>query len=52
MAKFKVVLTYEHKEVFEVEAENERDAFQVAVCSTPDEIWDCSLLESDIYEVE
>lgn len=52
MPKFKVELTYVHKEVFTVEAESEREAFDVAVCSTPDEIWDCSLLESDIYEVE
>lgn len=51
MPKFKVEFTYARKEVFEVEAESEREAFDVAVCSTPDEILDCDLVDSDIYEV-
>lgn len=53
MPKFKVILVYEHREVFEIEADNEEDAFNKATLSgNPDEVWDTQLSDYHISEDE
>lgn len=53
MPKFKVILVYEHREVFEIEADNEEDAFNKATLSgNPDEVWDTELVDYHISEDE
>ena len=51
MPKFKVVLTYTHNEIVEVEAESEEAAFNQAVLLEPDESWDYELLDYDVQEI-